>query len=97
MFACDGDNVNLMQAALGDSDGVTAILGTGICAWAQIGSKTYRTSGWGYLVNEGGCAFDIGQDALNASLLTLSFTESPETAQGICLLLQPGVLISAMS
>ena len=26
MFACDGDNVNLMQAALGDSDGVTAIL-----------------------------------------------------------------------
>ena len=64
MFDCDSDNTNFMQAALGDGDGVTVILGTGICAWARRGGETYRTGGWGYLINEGGCAFDIGQDAL---------------------------------
>lgn len=77
MFACDGDNVNLLQAALGDNDGVTVILGTGICAWAQMGTKTYRTGGWGYLVNEGGCAFDIGQDALKAYFSTVDGMTDP--------------------
>ena len=65
-FDCDSDNTNFMQAALGDADGISVILGTGICAWAKQGGKTYRTGGWGYLINEGGCAFDIGQDALKA-------------------------------
>lgn len=64
LFECDSDNTNFMQAALGDGDGVSVILGTGICAWARRDGKTYRTGGWGYLINEGGCAFDIGQDAL---------------------------------
>lgn len=66
MAACDSDNTNIMQAALGDRDGVTVIMGTGICAWARIHGESYRTGGWGYLINDGGSAFDIGQDALKA-------------------------------
>ena len=66
LFAFDSDNTIFMQAALGDGDGVCVILGTGICAWARHHGETFRTGGWGYLVNEGGCAFDIGQDALKA-------------------------------
>lgn len=65
-FGCDSDNTNFMEAALGDENGISVILGTGICAWSKLDGETYRTGGWGYLINEGGCAFDMGQDALKA-------------------------------
>lgn len=77
MFDCDSDNANFMQAALGDSDGISVILGTGICAWARHNGETYRTGGWGYLINEGGCAFDIGQDALKAYYSWVDGMEQP--------------------
>lgn len=64
MFDCDSDNSNFMEAGLGDADGITMILGTGICAWSRCGKNISRTGGWGYLINEGGSAYDIGQDAL---------------------------------
>lgn len=66
MFNCDSDNCNFMEAGFGDGDGITLILGTGICAWSRCGKKISRTAGWGYLINEGGSAYDIGQDALKA-------------------------------
>lgn len=64
MFNCDSDNCNIMQAGLGEEDGITLILGTGICAWSRCGKVISRTAGWGYLVDDGGSAYNIGQDAL---------------------------------
>ena len=76
-FACDSDYANLVQAALGDGDGVAVILGTGISVWTIKDKERFRTGGWGYLVNEGGCAFDIGQDALKAYYATVDGVRSP--------------------
>jgi len=63
-FDCDSDNCNIMQAGLGEEDGITLILGTGICAWSRRGKRVFRTAGWGYLIDDGGSAYNIGQDAL---------------------------------
>lgn len=65
-FACDSDNCNIMQAGLGEDDGITLIMGTGICAWSRVGKDVSRTAGWGYLIDDGGSAYNIGQDALKA-------------------------------
>ena len=83
-FACDSDSANLIQAALADGDGVAIILGTGISAWTKRNQQIYRTGGWGYLINEGGCAFDIGQDALKAYF---------DTVDGMA---QPGLLTASI-
>ncbi|MBE6959803.1 MAG: XRE family transcriptional regulator [Ruminococcaceae bacterium] len=71
MFDCDSDNCNIMQAGLGEEDGITLILGTGICAWSRCGRVISRTAGWGYLVDEGGSAYNIGQDALKHYFATV--------------------------
>ena len=77
MAFCDSDNASIMEAALGDRDGITMILGTGICVWSKVDGMAYRTGGWGYLVNEGGSAFDIGQDALKAYYATVDGSATP--------------------
>lgn len=58
--------MNIITAGLGDGDGVSLILGTGICAWAKRGGDIKRIAGWGYLIDDGGSAYNIGRDALVA-------------------------------
>ena len=65
-FDNGSDNMNIITAGLGDGDGVSLILGTGICAWAKRGSDIKRIAGWGYLIDDGGSAYNIGRDALSA-------------------------------
>ena len=77
MFDCDSDTTNFMQAALGDGDGISVILGTGICVWSRCAGKTFQTGGRGYLIDGGGSAFNIGQDALKAYY---SWADGMETA-----------------
>ena len=60
------DNNNLVAAGLGESEGITMILGTGICAYVVKKEETKRIAGWGYLFDNGGSAFHIGRDAINA-------------------------------
>jgi N-acetylglucosamine kinase-like BadF-type ATPase len=66
--ACDvgSDNNNLISAGLGEKEGITMILGTGICAYAVKKEETKRIGGWGYLFDNGGSGFHIGRDAINA-------------------------------
>ncbi len=60
----DSDNENIIAAGLGDEDGITLILGTGVCSFLQIGGKHSYTGGRGYFIDDGGSGFDIGRDAL---------------------------------
>lgn len=66
--ACDvgSDNNNIVAAGLGDNEGITMILGTGICSYVVKKEETKRIAGWGYLFDNGGSAFHIGRDAINA-------------------------------
>ena len=60
------DNNNLVAAGLGEGEGITMILGTGICSYVVKKEETKRIAGWGYLFDNGGSAFHIGRDAINA-------------------------------
>ena len=62
----DSDNNNIVAAGLGNNEGVTMILGTGICCYVVKKEETKRIAGWGYLFDNGGSAFHIGRDAINA-------------------------------
>ena len=65
-FENDSDNKNIIVAGLGDEDGISLILGTGICAFVKKDGIFSRIAGWGYLVDSGGSGYNLGQDALNA-------------------------------
>ncbi len=65
-FENDSDNKNIIAAGLGDADGISLILGTGICAFVRKCGEYSRIAGWGYLVDAGGSGYNLGQDALNA-------------------------------
>lgn len=62
----DTDNANIIATGLGDSDGITLILGTGICSFLQKDKKHTQIAGRGYFLDNGGSGFDIGRDALIA-------------------------------
>ena len=65
-FDVGSDNNNIVAAGLGNNEGITMILGTGICSYVVKKEETKRIAGWGYLFDNGGCAFHIGRDAINA-------------------------------
>lgn len=65
-FENDSDNQNIIAAGLGEKDGMTLILGTGICAYVQKDRRHTRVAGWGYLIDNGGSGYNIGRDALDA-------------------------------
>ena len=64
-YAVGSDNENIIAAGLGDQDGITMILGTGICSYVVQNHTFHRISGWGYLFDEGGSAYNIGRDAIS--------------------------------
>lgn len=66
--ACDvgSDNNNVIAAGLGDNEGITMILGTGICSYVVKKEGRKKVAGWGYLFDNGGSSFHIGRDAINA-------------------------------
>ncbi len=65
-FENDSDNQNIVAAGLGTGNGISVIMGTGICAYAQRDGKQTRAAGWGYLFDDGGCAYNVGRDGLAA-------------------------------
>ena len=65
-FKINTDNANIIAAGLGDSDGITLILGTGVCSFLQKDRKHTQIAGRGYFLDNGGSGFDIGRDALIA-------------------------------
>jgi len=58
------DNENIISAGLGKTDGITLVMGTGICAYTVKKGIFTRVAGWGYLLDDGGSGFNIGRDAV---------------------------------
>ena len=67
-IACGNDAGNMIAAGLGDSDGVSAIMGTGSVVYVQKNGEKFRLGGYGYLFDEGGNGYAIGRDAIAAAL-----------------------------
>ncbi len=59
------DNENIIAAGLGEQDGITMILGTGVCSYVVQNGQYHRIAGWGYLFDKGGSGFNIAQDAFS--------------------------------
>jgi len=70
-FHNDSDIKLTISAGLEDRDGITLVMGTGICAFSRINGQDYKTAGWGYFFDEGGSAFNIGRDGLSAHFCAL--------------------------
>ncbi len=65
-FDCDSDNENVVSAGLKGQDGIAIIMGTGVCLFKILNGERQINLGYGYLFDDGGSAFNIGQDALKA-------------------------------
>ena len=76
-FYNDSDNKLIVSAGLDEREGITLIMGTGICAFTQINGEQYKTAGWGYFIDNGGSAYNIGRDALNAYFTALDKSGEP--------------------
>ena len=62
------DASNLLASGKSDGDSAALICGTGTALFVQRGSEEKRISGWGYMFDDGGSAYDLGRDALRAAL-----------------------------
>lgn len=71
------DNENVVSAGLGTGDGISVIMGTGICAYRVKNGVMNRISGWGYLIDDGGSAYNIGRDGLAAAYAQADNTGKP--------------------
>ncbi len=65
-YECDSDNRNIIAAGLGKKNGISMIMGTGVCAFRQKDGECKRFSGWGYLFDDGGSAYNVSRDAISA-------------------------------
>ncbi len=65
-FDNGSDNASILAAGLGKENGISVILGTGICVFTQKDGVQSRTAGWGYLFDDGGSGYNIGRDGLTA-------------------------------
>ncbi len=68
-FYNNGSDVeNVLEIALSGGDGVAVIMGGGIIAFSQLDGKRNRIGGWGYHIDKGGSAYNIGSDGLYSAL-----------------------------
>ncbi|MCQ2399199.1 MAG: hypothetical protein MJ072_01690, partial [Clostridia bacterium] len=51
-------------SGLDSSDGIVAIIGTGISVMQRKDEKVNCFGGWGYLIDDGGSGYNVGLDAL---------------------------------
>ena len=51
VFDNDSDNINILEAGLSNRDGISVIMGTGICVQAKYENTLHRVGGWGYFVD----------------------------------------------
>jgi N-acetylglucosamine kinase-like BadF-type ATPase len=57
-----------LRAAVPAGEAIALIAGTGSIAYAEIGGKTFRAGGFGYLVGDEGSGFAIGASAVRLAL-----------------------------
>ena len=58
-----------MQGALGDSEGIIAVLGTGSVYLGRKGTELRRAGGWGFMVGDLGSGSRLGRALLQDTLL----------------------------
>ncbi len=63
------DGLIALQGALGDNDGVMAILGTGSAYVARSGGKLRNVGGWGFAIGDQGSGAVLGRTLLQQTLL----------------------------
>lgn len=62
------DAANLLASGRSSGDSAALICGTGTALFIQRGGEQRRIGGWGYLFDNGGSAYDLGRDAIRATL-----------------------------
>ncbi len=65
---CHSDILNVTGCEPSFKDCIAAICGTGNVVFAVKDEKIHRIGGWGYLFDGAGSGYDIGRDAIRASL-----------------------------
>lgn len=77
----EDDAAIAMQGAIGDDDGIVAILGTGSVYVGRQGEIMRRAGGWGFVVGDLGSGARLGRALLQDTLLAHDkiFTHSPLT------------------
>jgi glucosamine kinase len=65
----DDDADIAIQGALGDDDGMVAVLGTGSVYLGRNGGETLRAGGWGFVVGDLGSGARLGRALLQDTLL----------------------------
>lgn len=63
------DGVIALQGALGDQDGIVAILGTGTAYITRRSGRIHSVGGWGFPLSDLGSGVRLGQSLLQESLL----------------------------
>ena len=66
---CSSDTKLAVAATLGEKDGITVIMGTGIVVIIQKAGQLKTIGGYNYFFDKGGSAFNIGHDAISYALL----------------------------
>lgn len=62
------DADNLFYTGIPEGDGACLISGTGTVCYVRSDGQIHRIGGWGWLLDRGGSGYDLGRDALAASL-----------------------------
>jgi N-acetylglucosamine kinase-like BadF-type ATPase len=62
------DATNLLASGRSDGDSAALICGTGTALFLQKDGEMHRIGGWGNLFDRGGSAYDLGRDAIRATL-----------------------------
>lgn len=65
-YMCGSDTDNIISAGLDKDDGLAIIMGTGFCIYRVLDGKKHQIAGFGYFLDEGGSAFNLGREALSA-------------------------------
>lgn len=65
---CSGDMLNVLSSAVDCEKGTAVICGTGSVVFAIDGDVVHRVGGWGYLFDKAGSGYDMGRDAVSATL-----------------------------
>lgn len=69
--AVQSDAFNALNGEVGLSDGIAVIAGTGASAFVRKGGQAARIGGWGFLVDDAGGGFSLGQACLRAAYRAL--------------------------
>ncbi len=86
----DSDAINVIAAGLKDTNGISMIMDTGIAAFCQKDGVRKRTAtGWGYLIDNGGSAYNIGRDGVSAHFEALDGLGTPTVISDILMQMQP--------